>query len=131
MIETKIDLNNNNDPNFENDTMIAVKSNNLKNNTLIGSYVIIPKSQVSTPFELSDKEWQDTKLLLNEVKTYIDKNYKPDGYNIGWNVGEVAGQEIKHSHLHIIPRFKDELYAGKGIRYWFKQPENIRKSLKS
>lgn len=114
---------------FENKTMIAVKSNNLNNNTLIGSYVIIPKSQVGTPFDLSDNEWLDLKSLLNELKVYLDKKYKPDGYNIGWNVGAVAGQEVAHAYLHIIPRFADEPYAGKGIRYWFKQKENIRKSL--
>lgn len=114
---------------FENDTMIAVKSNNLKNNTLIGSYVIIPKSQVGSPFELSDKEWTDSKALMLELKKYLDEKYKPDGYNIGWNVGKTAGQEVAHAHMHIIPRFADEPYAGKGLRYWFKQPENIRKSL--
>ena len=118
------------DPTFENESMIAVRSNNLKNNTLVGSFVIIPKSQVGTPFELSDKEWEDTKLLMREVKAYIDKKYKPDGYNVGWNVGVAGGQEIAHAHLHIIPRYNDEPFAGKGIRYWFKQPENIRKSLK-
>ena len=119
------------EPHFENDTLVAVKSNNLKNNTLIGSYVIIPKSEVRSPFELSDKEWADSKRLMIQVKDYIDKKYKPDGYNIGWNVGEVAGQHVAHAHLHIIPRYADELYAGKGIRHWFKQPENIRESLKN
>jgi len=118
------------DPPFENETMIAVKSNNLKNNTLIGSYVIIPKSEVSSPFELSDKEWNDSKALMIEVKAYLDKKYSPDGYNIGWNVGKAAGQEVAHAHMHIIPRYSDEPYAGKGLRYWFKQPENIRQSLK-
>lgn len=131
MIDLPIDLNKESgEPHFENDTMIAVKSNNLKNNTLIGSYVIIPKTEVGTPFELSDKEWADSKKLMMEVKEYIDSKYKPDGYNIGWNVGKVAGQEVAHAHMHIIPRYSDELYAGKGLRYWFKQPENIRKSLK-
>ena len=118
------------DPTFENESMIAVRSNNLKNNTLVGSFVIIPKSQVGSPFELSDKEWEDTKLLMREVKAYIDEKYKPDGYNVGWNVGVAGGQEIAHAHLHIIPRYNDEPYAGKGIRYWFKQPDNVRKSLK-
>lgn len=132
MIDTPIDLNKESgDPHFENDTMIAVKSNNLKVNTLIGSYVIIPKSEVSSPFDLSDKEWQDSKSLMIEVKNYIDKKYNPDGYNIGWNVGEVAGQHVAHAHLHIIPRFADEPYAGKGLRHWFKQPENIRESLRN
>lgn len=127
-----IDLNlESNERTFENDTMIAVKSNNLKNNTLIGSYVIIPKSQVGTPFDLSDKEWMDSKALLKELKDYLDEKYKPDGYNIGWNVGKVGGQEVAHAHMHVIPRYADEPYAGKGLRYWFKQPENIRASLKN
>lgn len=130
MIDNGIEIEKGNDPVFENDSMIAVKSNNLKNNTLVGSYVIIPKSEVSSPFELSNKEWEDTKSLLQEVKNYIDMEYNPDGYNIGWNVGTAAGQEVKHAHLHVIPRYNDEPYAGKGIRFWFKQPENIRNSLK-
>lgn len=32
--------------------------------------------------------------LLQEVKEYLDSKYKPQGYNIGWNVGNVGGQEI-------------------------------------
>ena len=125
-----IQINDKEDPTFENESMIAVRSNNLKNNTLIGSYVIIPKSQVGSPFELSDKEWEDTKKLMKEIKVYLDRKYQPDGYNVGWNVGVAGGQEVAHAHLHIIPRYSDEPYAGKGIRYWFKQPENVRKSLK-
>ena len=130
MIKQTIILNDEEDRHFENETMIAVRSNNLKNNTLIGSYVIIPKSQVGSPFELSDKEWADSKALMKELKEYLDEKYKPDGYNIGWNVGSAAGQEVRHAHMHIIPRFSDEPFAGKGIRYWFKQPENIRESFK-
>lgn len=131
MKDTPIDLNKESgEPHFENDTMVAVKSNNLKDNTLIGSYVIIPKSEVGSPFELSDKEWADSKSLMLEVKKYVDEKYAPDGYNIGWNVGEVAGQSVAHAHMHIIPRYADEPYAGKGLRYWFKSPENVRASLK-
>ena len=48
------------------------------------------------------------------------------GYNIGWNVNEVGGQEIFHAHLHVIPRYEDEPMSGKGIRYWIKQPQNKR-----
>ena len=131
MINSPIDLNTESgDPHFENETMVAVKSNNLKHNTMIGSYVIIPKSEVSSPFDLTDKEWADSKELMTKVKNYIDEKYKPDGYNIGWNVGQVAGQSVAHAHMHIIPRYADEPLAGKGIRSWFKQPENIRASLK-
>lgn len=131
MKKIDIQINDAEDPTFENETMIGVRSNNLKNNTLIGSYVIIPKTQVGTPFDLSEQEWKDTKSLMHEIKSYLDKKYQPDGYNVGWNVGKAGGQEVAHAHLHIIPRYADELYAGKGIRYWFKQPENIRASLKN
>ena len=131
MIKQSIVLNDEEDRHFENETMVAVSSNNLKNNTLIGSYVIIPKSQVGSPFELSDKEWADSKALMQELKKYLDEKYKPDGYNIGWNVGKAAGQEVAHAHMHIIPRYADEPLAGKGLRYWFKQPENVRASLKN
>ena len=113
MKHIEIQLNDKEDPTFENKTMIAVRSNNLKNNTLIGSYVIIPKSQIGSPFELNEEEWKDTKELMQELKIYLDKKYKPDGYNVGWNVGKAGGQEVAHAHLHIIPRYNDEPYAGK------------------
>ncbi|MCL2528052.1 MAG: HIT family protein [Defluviitaleaceae bacterium] len=79
-----------------------------------------------TPFELSPQEWLDTIALLGEIKEYLDKKYKPDGYNIGWNVGKVAGQTEPHAHMHIIPRHADEPYAGRGIRGWLKRDENMR-----
>ena len=120
----------NENPKFENESVIGVPATdangNQFNKTLIGSYVIIPKSNMATPFALSEQEWIDTKKMIDTVKQYIDEKYKPGGYNLGWNVGRVAGQEVAHAHLHIIPRFSDEPLAGKGIRYWIKQEENIR-----
>lgn len=64
--------------------------------------------------------------LLNETKRIIALQFQPDGYSVGWNVGKVGGQEVFHAHLHVTPRYADEFYAGKGIRYWIKQPENKR-----
>ncbi len=109
-----------NDPIFENGSVVATRSEALSDGVLKGSYVIIPKSQVSSPFLLSKEEWNDTFVLLQEIKIYLDEKYQPDGYNIGWNVGSVAGQNVEHAHLHILPRYKDEPLAGKGIRFMFK-----------
>ena len=33
---------------------------------------------------------------------------KPDGFNVGWNDGEVAGQVVPHLHIHIFPRYKGD-----------------------
>jgi len=93
---------------------------------LMGSGLIIPKKHRETVFDLSPDEWADTYHLLNQARELIDREYHPDGYNLGWNNGTAAGQEIFHVHLHIIPRFQDEPLAGKGIRHWLKQESNLR-----
>lgn len=89
--------------------------------------MIITRRHIKTPFEINEQEWIAIKDLLLEIKNLLDK-YNPDGYNIGWNVQESAGQTMEHAHLHVIARFKDEPLSGKGIRYAFKQKENKRKS---
>ena len=120
----------NEDPKFENALVFAVPSigndGKVFAKTLIGSYVVIPKSMTSTPFNLTQEEWAATREMIHTVKQHLDEKYRPDGYNLGWNVGRVAGQEVSHVHLHIIPRFADEPFAGKGIRHWLKKDENAR-----
>jgi len=93
---------------------------------LIGSGLIVPCAHRETSFDLTAAEWQATHSLLHEVKELIDRTYEPSGYNIGWNCGSVAGQHTFHSHLHVIPRYADEPYAGRGIRSWLKREENKR-----
>jgi diadenosine tetraphosphate (Ap4A) HIT family hydrolase len=67
-----------------------------------------------------------TFVLLARVKAWMDERYRPDGYNVGWNCQAAGGQIAMHSHMHVIPRFRQEPYAGRGIRYWLRQPENRR-----
>ncbi len=93
---------------------------------LVGSGLIVPFKHRETVFDLTEEEWIATYSLLKEVKTILDASFSPDGYNIGWNCHSVGGQHIMHAHLHIIPRFQDEPYAGKGIRHWLKGIENKR-----
>ena len=93
---------------------------------LTGSGLIIPREHRENAFELSTDEWIATHELLHQTKALLDEKYHPDGYNLGWNCSKTAGQEIFHAHMHVIPRFKDEPFAGKGIRYWLKQESNKR-----
>ena len=117
------------DPNqniiFENDTCYFLQ-HNLEQDVLEGSGVIVPKKHRENTFELTVVEWNDTYELLQKAREYLDGKFTPDGYTLGWNVGKVSNQSILHSHFHIIPRYKDEPMAGKGVRYWLKQPENER-----
>ena len=93
---------------------------------LEGSGVIVPKLHRETAFDLTIDEWNATYTLLQDVKDYLDKMYQPQGYNLGWNCGEIGGQHIFHAHFHVLPRYTDEPLAGKGIRYMFKGETNRR-----
>lgn len=110
---------------FENRTCYFLQHDK-EQDVLEGCGVIVPKAHHSDAFHLTAEEWKDTYALLQKAKDYLDKKFSPDGYTLGWNVGEASNQTILHSHLHIIPRYNDEPYAGKGLRHWLKQPDNKR-----
>ena len=93
---------------------------------LIGSGLIIPKRHCRTAFDLNLDEWLATYHMIQEVKKFLDEIHQPAGYNLGWNCEVSAGQEIFHAHLHVIPRYVGEPFAGRGIRYWLKHENNRR-----
>jgi histidine triad (HIT) family protein len=88
------------------------------------SGVIVPVAHRVTVFDLTAEELAATFALLAEVKHWLDATVQPDGYNVGWNCGAVGGQEVFHAHLHVIPRFRQEPLAGKGIRSLLKSDAN-------
>ena len=79
-----------------------------------GHILIIPKRHIANFFELEQKELNDINSLILECKKIIDNKYSPDGYNIGVNVGEHAGQSVFHVHVHLIPRYKGDVANPKG-----------------
>lgn len=79
-----------------------------------GHTVVIPKRHVASFFELSPEEVGACMDLINKEKKLIDQEFKPDGYNIGINVGQAAGQSIFHVHIHIIPRYKGDVENPQG-----------------
>ena len=76
--------------------------------------LIIPKRHVSSFFDLSQEERQDLLNLADSVKQIVEERYHPDGYNIGVNVGEAAGQSIFHVHMHLIPRYQGDVPNPRG-----------------
>jgi len=101
---------------FGNATVVFLQNEKVQG-ALRGSGVIIPVRHAETVFDLTQEEVCATFELLKQVKLWMDDQYHPDGYNAGWNCGAAA-------HLHVMPRFRQEPYAGRGIRYWLKQAEN-------
>ena len=102
------------------DSVLFLQNTRLQG-SLLGSGIIIPTRHADTVFDLTPGEVQATFSLLVEVKIRPDREFNPDGYTVGWNCGAVGGQEIMHAHLHVIPRFRQEPHAGRGLRSWLKQ----------
>lgn len=79
-----------------------------------GHALIIPKRHVSDYFELNFKEQYSCMFMLNEVKKVIQKRYNPAGFNVGINIGEIAGQTVSHVHIHLIPRYEGDVEDPRG-----------------
>lgn len=79
-----------------------------------GHVLVVPKRHVATYFEASREEIEAMNDLIVEVKELLDEKYRPDGYNIGFNVGEAAGQTVFHLHVHIIPRYVGDVKNPRG-----------------
>ena len=69
--------------------------------------LIAPLRHISDISCLRDEEQLDILKTLSEVKNILTEVLKPQGFNIGINVGELAGAGIAgHLHIHIVPRWK-------------------------
>jgi diadenosine tetraphosphate (Ap4A) HIT family hydrolase len=76
--------------------------------------IIVPLRHVQTPFEIDAAEWAEMADALAAAEAHL-ADLSPDGFTLGWNVGEIAGQEIMHAHLHVIARFVGRPGAGRGV----------------
>jgi diadenosine tetraphosphate (Ap4A) HIT family hydrolase len=90
-----------------------------------GHTLIIPKRHVQSFFELQAIEKTAILQALDEAKEALDRELNPDGYNIGINDGEAAGQTVMHLHIHLIPRYKGDTEDPRGgVRHVF--PEKAK-----
>ena len=68
-----------------------------------GHTVVIPRRHVASFFELTPEEINACMALINEERKLLDEEFKPDGYNIGVNIGPAAGQSILCAYSHHSP----------------------------
>ena len=71
-----------------------------------GHLMIVPVRHVDDLEKLNDSEIVDLNRHLISIKKLLKKTLKPDGFNIGMNLGRAAGAGITdHVHVHIVPRW--------------------------
>ncbi len=79
-----------------------------------GHALVIPKRHFATWFEATSVEHQELSIGIEAARQEIEKRNIPDGYNIGINSGEAAGQTVQHLHIHVIPRYWGDVRDPRG-----------------
>jgi len=74
-----------------------------------GHVMVAPNRHVASLDKLKEKELLELLKLINRTKNKLDKCLRPEGYNIGANIGRIAGAGFPgHVHIHIVPRWNGD-----------------------
>jgi ATP adenylyltransferase len=71
-----------------------------------GHLLVAPRAHKAGPDDLSDAETLDLQRLLVRMTGELRRLMRPDGFNVGLNLGRVAGAGLPgHLHWHLVPRW--------------------------
>jgi ATP adenylyltransferase len=74
-----------------------------------GHLMVAPVRHVGALGELSDEEALEVHRLTSTALATLGAAYRPDAFNVGWNLGTVAGGSITgHLHEHVVPRWEGD-----------------------
>jgi diadenosine tetraphosphate (Ap4A) HIT family hydrolase len=79
-----------------------------------GHSLIISNAVRADYFALTRAEQEHLPTVLTHCKQLIEQEFTPDGYNIGMNCGDAAGQTVSHFHCHLIPRYHGDMTDPRG-----------------
>jgi diadenosine tetraphosphate (Ap4A) HIT family hydrolase len=73
-----------------------------------GHTLVLPRRHVASLFEATDAERHALWKALFRARAALEREFHPDGYNLGVNDGATAGQTVMHLHVHLIPRYRGD-----------------------
>src|SRR6185503_10946131 len=79
-----------------------------------GHALIVPTRHVATWFEATREERAALAEATELARQEILRRHEPQGFNIGINAGEAAGQTVFHLHVHVIPRYTGDVPDPRG-----------------
>jgi diadenosine tetraphosphate (Ap4A) HIT family hydrolase len=79
-----------------------------------GHALVVPRRHVASLWEMTVEEYSDAFALVRHVKELLEEQFRPEGFNIGVNCGEAAGQSVFHAHIHVIPRYTGDVPNPRG-----------------
>ncbi|MGI6374427.1 MAG: HIT family protein [Anaerolineae bacterium] len=74
-----------------------------------GHLMVVPYAHVDTPTALTGDAMTEMMLEINVCIEALNEAMRPNGFNVGMNLGSVAGAGIKdHMHVHVVPRWQGD-----------------------
>ena len=93
--------------------------------------LIIPKRHIKDYFDLTDEEVIACNKLIKSMKIEVElQDPTVKGFNIGTNLGKIAGQSVMHCHIHLIPRREGDVENPQGgVRSVIPQKQHDKRKL--
>ena len=79
-----------------------------------GHTLVIPNREIATWWDATPQERAALFDLVDLIRAQLLESHAPEGFNVGFNAGEVAGQTIDHLHIHVIPRYRGDMEDPRG-----------------
>ena len=89
---------------YEDDNYLAILD---ISQATLGHTLVMPKKHYDTILDMEDEKAGELMSVADKVAKKIITNLNATGCNMIINTGEVAGQSVKHVHLHIVPRYTE------------------------
>ncbi|MFQ6085762.1 MAG: HIT domain-containing protein [Candidatus Bathyarchaeia archaeon] len=93
-----------------------------------GHLMIAPYRHVVNIDKLSRGEWNDVFFLLQKSVKALRRALNPHGFNVGINVGDVAGAGADHLHVHVVPRWRGDTSFMPVVGATKVMPEHLKKT---
>ena len=74
-----------------------------------GHLMLVPRAHLTDVRELSEAEVLELHRLQVLALQVLEREYRPGGFNVGYNLGAASGASIDHIHLQIVPRYRTEV----------------------
>lgn len=84
----------------------------------LGHSLVVPRRHVSDFLTLSQFELAAILDMAVSLRVHLEERFHSDGFNLGVNIGDAAGQTVGHAHLHLIPRYFGDVPDPRGGIRW-------------
>jgi ATP adenylyltransferase len=75
----------------------------------VGHLLVSPLRHIMGYEEFTPEEIQATSVLVQRCIQMLSHFGRTESFNIGWNQGNISGGSIKHNHIHVVPRYPNEM----------------------